>query len=68
MKYHRVAYHGRPQEATGGHGRPLDAKEASSRAQIWAPDTESIPLTTQPEPLELRLFWGKKWEVASQHD
>ena len=50
----------RPWEATEGHlevtGGPLEAKEASSRAQIWAVDMEASPLPTPPGPLQLHLL------------
>ena len=38
-----------------GHGRPLEATEASSYAQVLA-WTEPSPLATPPGPLRLRLF------------
>ena len=40
----------------GGGGRPLEATEASSRAQILAQLPKSSRLTTPPGPLKLRLF------------
>ena len=45
--------HGRPREATGG---PLEATEASSRAQILARHPTCSPLSTPPRPLKLCLF------------
>ena len=47
----------------GGHGRPREARGASSRAQILAWRRESGPLTTPPGILKLRLF-GEIWKMA----
>ena len=55
--YHRrVAYHGNPRETT----------EASSRAQILAPDLESSPLTSPPGPPTLRLFRKQTFGITTQ--
>ena len=35
--------HGKPREATGGHGKPREATQASSRAQILAPQGNLVP-------------------------
>ena len=41
----------------GGAGaRPLEATEASSRAQFFARRPKSNPLPTPPGPLKLRVF------------
>ena len=40
----------------GGGGRPREASEASSRAQILAWLPRPSPLPTPPGPLKLRLF------------
>ena len=45
-----------PLEATGG---PLEATDASSRAQILAPDREASPPPAPLGPLKLRLFGEK---------
>ena len=47
----------KPQQVTGG---PLEATEASSRAQMLAQLPKSRPLPTPPGPLKLRLFGKQK--------
>ena len=51
----------------GGGGRPLEATEDNSRAQIWARLPTSRPLTTPPGPLKLRLF-GEQYDMILASD
>ena len=47
-------------KALGERGRPREATEASSRAQILAQYPESSPLPTPPGPLKPRWFGGNQ--------
>ena len=49
----RLIVNDRPREALW---RPRETTEASFRTQILAWPTESIPLTTPPGPLDLRVY------------